>query len=664
MIRILTLISFLFLFSISLSAQIYDPVKWEFGYEAKGSNTYELIFTAIIDDNSHIYSMDIPSGGPIPTSFIFDTIPGLTLVEKPYEVTKPEEIFDKAFGLKIKTFTKRAEFRQKITSNTSDFIVTGLVNYMSCDNTRCSPPKDVEFSIKIGTPVLNNRVAGQALPSTYSDKGGLLKFFLLALLAGFAGVVTPCVFPMIPMTVVFFSRGTESRSRSIVKALAFGISIIIIYTTVGIIVSLTSAGAGFASTLSTHWVPNAIFFLLFIFFSVSFFGAFEIILPSAWVSRADSNVDRGGVFASFFMALTTVLVAFSCTGPIIGVLLVEAARGEVLRPAIGMFGFGLAFALPFTIFALFPSILNRLPKSGGWLNSIKVVLAFIMLAFSMKFLATIDSVYSLGILNREVFLAIWITIFSLLGFYLMGKIKFSHDSDIQHIGPFRLLIIITVFSFVIYLVTGLFGAPLKGISALLPEKKNSGIDISGIGSDNKQVVNTFALQPVVSELCSTPKYGDFLFMPLGLEGYFEYNQGLACAREKGKPVLFDFKGHACSNCKEMEARVWSDPRVLTRLKENFVIVALYADDRTKLPDNEWVESKVDGKIKKTMGKVNEDIEISKFMTNALPLYVITDQNGNALNSPMGTNFNVEEYIKWLDEGAGIFQNLPNLKVIP
>jgi thioredoxin-related protein len=305
--------------------------------------------------------------------------------------------------------------------------------------------------------------------------------------------------------------------------------------------------------------------------------------------------------------------------------------------------------------ALFPSVLNRLPKSGGWLNSIKVVLAFIMLAFSMKFLTTIDSVYSLGILNREIFLVIWITIFSLLGFYLLGKIKFSHDGDLSHIGLFRLIIIITVFSFVLYLVTGLFGAPLKGISAILPEKKNSGIDITGNGSDNKQVINAFALQPIVSELCSTPKFSEFLYMPLGLEGYFEYNQGLICAKEKGKPVLLYFKGHACSNCKVMEARVWSDPAVLRRLKENFVIISLYADDRTKLPENEWIVSKVDGKVKTTIGKVNEDIEISKFLTNALPLYIITDFNGNALNSPMVTNYNIEEYIKWLDEGVALFK---------
>ena len=470
---------------------------------------------------------------------------------------------------------------------------------------------------------------------------------------------------MIPMTVAFFSRETGSRAKSITNAIIFGLSIILIYSSIGIIVSLTSAGAGFANALSTHWIPNALFFLLFIVFSVSFFGAFEIILPSKWVSGADSLVDKGGILASFFMGLTTVLISFSCTGPIIGVLLVEAAGGEVLRPTVGMFGFGLAFALPFTIFALFPSILKNLPKSGGWLNSIKVVLAFIMLAFSLKFLLAIDSVYSLGLLNRTIFISIWIVIFGLLGLYLAGKIKFRYDSEVTHIGPFRLLLVIVVFTFVVYLIPGLFGAPLKAISSMLPAMETSASSPAEPSLNGVPELD-FApslLQPDV--LCSTPKYSEFLAMPLGLTGYFDYNQGLACAQQLNKPVILDFKGHTCSNCKVMEAKVWSDPRVLKRLKENFVIVSLFTDDRTKLPESEWVVSKVDGKVKKTLGQLNEDIEISLFKTNALPLYVITDYKGNALNNPMPTNYNVEEYIKWLDEGVANFknQNFPNLNVI-
>jgi thiol:disulfide interchange protein len=468
------------------------------------------------------------------------------------------------------------------------------------------------------------------------------------------------VFPMIPMTVAFFSQGSEDRNKAVFKALIFGISIVLIYSSLGIIVSLTSAGAGFANTLSTHWIPNAIFFALFIIFATSFFGAFEILLPNKWITSADSKVDKGGILAAFFMGLTTVIVSFSCTGPIIGALLVEAASGDVLRPTIGMVGFGIAFALPFTIFALFPSILARIPKSGGWLNSVKVVLGFIMLALSMKFLMTIDSVYSLRILSRNLFIAIWIVLFSFLGLYLMGKIKFSHDSDLPYIGTFRLFLIITVFSFVVYLIPGLFGAPLKGLSSFLPSQETSEFNLPKLISENRSYSGTPIQPATTSEICSQPKHNDIFEMPLGLKGYFDYKQGLACAKEQGKPVLLDFIGHACANCKRMEAKVWSDPEVLRRLSDNFVIIELYVDDRTQLPENEWLVSTIDGKQKKTIGKLNEDLEISKFKTNALPLYVIADYEGNPLNEPMPTNLNIEEYKKWLDEGVVLF-NTKNSK---
>lgn len=638
----------LILFTLNVSAQIYDPVTWDFRYEKKGKKQYELIFTVSIDVNSHIYSMDIPDGGPIPTSFRFDTVPGFKLDGKAFEVTKPLELKDEAFGFKIKTFSTKAEFRQKIKAMESSFTVTGSVNFMACNNATCSPPKDVDFSIKI-----TDNAPG-TVPEVPSSNRGLLKFFLISLLAGFAGVLTPCVFPMIPMTVAFFSQGSDNRAKSIIKALIFGISIVLIYSSLGIIVSLTSAGAGFANALSTHWIPNTLFFALFVIFATSFFGAFEIILPGKWSTSTDSKVDKGGMLAAFFMGLTTVIVSFSCTGPIVGALLVEAASGDVLRPTIGMIGFGVAFALPFTVFALFPSIMSRIPKSGGWLNSIKVVLGFIMLAFSMKFLMTIDSVYSLGILSRDLFLAIWIVLFTLLGFYLMGKIKFSHDSDLPFIGTFRLFLIIAVFSFVVYLIPGLFGSPLKGLSSFLPSQSTTELNIPKLISENSSNQGPAVQQATTSVLCSEPKYGDIFDMPLGLKGYFDYKQGLACAKEQGKPVLLDFKGHACANCKLMEARVWSDPEVLRRLKNNFVIVALYVDDRVQLAENEWIMSALDGKQKKTIGKVNEDLEISKFKTNALPLYVITDHDGNSVNKPMPTNLNVEEYKKWLDEGVAMF----------
>jgi len=655
--KLIVFIALIFI-AVSASSQIYDPVSWDFGFEKTADKQYELVFTATIDEHSHIYAMDIPEGGPIPTSISFDTVPGFILTGKPYEVTEPVELFDEAFGFKIKTFSTSAEFRQKISAVESSFIVTGVLNFMACNNATCSPPKDVEFSISIAgssedkVVVADNSDENQPLAPV--SKSGLLKFFLISLLAGFAGVLTPCVFPMIPMTVAFFSQGAENRSKAVLKALIFGASIVLIYSSLGIVVSLTSAGAGFANTLSTHWIPNLLFFALFVIFATSFFGAFEIVLPNKWASTADSKVDKGGIMAAFFMGLTTVIVSFSCTGPIVGALLVEAASGDVLRPTIGMIGFGAAFALPFTIFALFPSVMNRIPKSGGWLNSIKVVLGFLMVAFSMKFLLNFDNYFAIGLLSRDLFIAIWIVLFSLLGLYLAGKIKFSHDSDLPYIGTFRLFLIIAVFSFVIYLVPGLFGSPLKGLASFLPSQSTTEFNIQKMILESSSYTVFADPKAKTSTLCSEPKHNDIFDMPLGLKGYFNYKQGLACAKELGKPVLSDFKGHSCANCKVMEAKVWSDPEVLRRLRDNFVIIALYVDDRTQLDESEWIVSSIDGKQKKTIGKVNEDIEISRFKTNALPLYVITDHEGKPLNKPMPTNLNIEEYKKWLDEGVALF----------
>ena len=643
------------LLSINSKGQVNDPVAWNFGYEKKGGSAYEIIFNASIEDGWHIYSIDVPKNGPIATVFRFDSIPGVTFEGKPFEPVAAEEKFDEAFGFKIKTFSKNAQFRQKIVAKNMPVTIKGTLTYGACNNSTCTPPQDVDFTVEVGETVKQSVVLAPSTP--VSGSKGLLSFFLGSFLLGLLGVITPCVYPMIPMTVAFFSRGVENRSKAVMNAIVFGLSIVVIYTSPGLIISLTGAGAGFANTLSTHWLPNVIFFLLFVLFASSFFGAFEIVLPGKWSSSTDSRVDKGGILGAFFMALTTVIVSFSCTGPIVASLLVEASRGDVLRPTLGMFAFGLAFALPFTIFALFPAVLSKLPKSGGWLNSVKVVLAFLMLAFSMKFLMTIDSVYNLKILTRDIYLSVWIVIFTLTGLYLLGKIKFSHDSDVQHIGVFRLLLVIIVFSFVVYLIPGMFGSPLKGISSLLPSQGTSELNIPAmINSNGNRTIQVNDQAVAKSQLCSTPKFGDIFEMPLGLTGYYELKQGLSCAKEQGKPVFLDFKGHACANCKLMEAKVFSDPRVLERLRNKFVIIALYADDRTELPESEWVKSTIDGKLKKTIGKVNEDIEISMFGSNALPLYVITDYNGKPLNNPMPTNLNVDEYIKWLDEGYSKFKN--------
>lgn len=652
-----------------LQGQVLEPVTWSFGSEKTADNKFDIVMTADIDNGWHLYAMDIAEGGPIATSFTFEEPSGYTMDGKPVAIDKPEVKFDNSFGMDIGMHSVKAEFRQKITVTQYPATVKGFVTFMSCDDKQCLPPRDVEFSLVIrgdgaaaaspGNTMTAASVSDEPLqasgdaPAKKPGKG-FLKFFLLSMLAGFAGILTPCVFPMIPMTVAFFSQGAEKKGLAIAKALIFGLTIILLYSSLGIIVSLTSAGAGFANTLSTHWLPNILFFALFLVFAASFFGAFEIILPSKWVSSSDSKVDKGGVLAAFFLGLTTVLVSFSCTGPIVGALLVEAASGDVLRPTIGMFGFGLAFALPFTLFALFPSWMKKMPKSGGWLNSVKVVLGFIMLAFSLKFASNIDTVYSLGILSRDVYLAIWIVIFVLLGLYLMGKIKFENDSDVPHIGVFRLVLIIASFSFAVYLVPGLFGAPLTRISALLPPRATSGFNLMKMISDNRgggaAVTTTGG-----SAICGTPKYSDFLNFEYGLEGYFDLDEGLACAKQLNKPVLIDFKGHACANCKQMDARVWSDPEVQRRIRENFVLVGLYADDRTKLPANEVYMSEVDGKEKKTMGKKNEDIEISMFNTNTLPLYAIVDPFGKPLIETRGTDFDIQEFIDWLDRGVKAFR---------
>ena len=673
--KLITSFALLFiLFVLTMQAQVLEPVKWSFRSEKTADNKFDIVMTADIDDSWHLYAMDIAEGGPIATSFTFDEPAGYIMEGKPVAIDKPEVKFDNTFGMNIGMHSEKAEFRQKITVSQYPVTVKGFVTFMSCDDKQCLPPRDVEFEIKItrntsssvsakdsgAEPAIATAESGFKMQSVTPEtipqekpKRGLLKFFLISLLAGFAGVLTPCVFPMIPMTVAFFSQGTEKKGSATGKALIFGLSIILLYSSLGIIVSLTSAGAGFANTISTHWIPNLIFFLLFLVFAASFFGAFEIVMPARWVSSTDSKVDKGGALAAFFLGLTTVLVSFSCTGPIVGALLVEAASGDVLRPTTGMFGFGLAFALPFTLFALFPSWMKKMPKSGGWLNSVKVVLGFIMLAFSLKFASTIDTVYSLGILSRDIYLAIWIVIFILTGFYLMGKIKFAHDSDVQHIGVFRLVLIIASFSFAIYLVPGLFGAPLTRLSALLPPRETSGFNLMKAISSNRG--GGPAGVTAGQALCETPKYAGFLSFEYGLEGYFDLEQGLACAQKLNKPVLIDFKGHACANCKEMDARVWSDPEVQRRIREDFVLVGLYVDDRTKLPENEVFVSKIDGKEKRTIGKKNEDIEISMFNTNTLPLYAIVDPYGKPLVETRGTNFDIQTYIRWLDSGSGAYR---------
>jgi len=670
----------------TIFAQVENPVKWTFTTDNVEGQQAELVFKATIDYPWHLYSAHLPEGGPIPTKAFYDEADHYRLEEGIIEVTKAKVKFDEGFQMDVGTLSGKAEFRQKVKfSGSGTQTVSGEIEFQVCDDATCLPPKTVPFTFEVnlgdGTSeaaaettataettaavettepkdiaevaevgetseitVTEAQVAVAGVPALEDEKS-LWGFFWLAFGLGLLALLTPCVFPMIPMTVSFFMQGSEKKGRGIFRGLIFGISIMAIYTLLGVIVSVSNVGPNAANALSTHWIPNLIFFALFIVFAFSFFGMFELVLPSSWSNKADSQVDKGGLGAVFFLALTTVLVSFSCTGPIVGALLVEAAGGLALKPILGMFGFGLAFAIPFTLFAIFPSWLKGLPKSGGWLNAVKVVLGFIVLAFSMKFLLALDPTNK--ILTRELYLAVWMVLFSMMGMYFLGKIKFAHDSDLPHVSVPRLLLSVASFTFVIYLFLGLFGYELKTISPLLPPKSPNGLDLT-----QKAVYSGMPLAATdENEECTPVKYADMFHMPFGLKGFYDLEEGLACAKVSGKPVLIDFKGHFCSNCKKMEAAVWSDPEVLQSLREDYVIVALYTDDRTKLPEAEWYTSKVDDRVKKTIGQQNIDYEIAMFQTNTIPLYVKMDADGNVIGAPKGTDLDIQSYLSWLKAGT-------------
>ena len=443
------------------------------------------------------------------------------------------------------------------------------------------------------------------------------------------------------------------------QALLYGLSIIIIYTLIGSVLAVV-AGPNFANWLSTYWLPNILFFLIFVIFAFSFFGLFEITLPHWMVNKTDQEADKGGFLGPVFMALTLVLVSFSCTGPIVGTILVESAGGAVIKPIVGMFGFSLAFALPFTLFAFFPSWLSNLPKSGGWLNSIKVVLGFLELALALKFLSIADQTYHWHILNREVYLALWIVIFILMGFYLLGKLKFAHDSDVPFVTVPRLVMAIITFSFVVYLIPGMFGAPLKALSGYLPPRTTMDFDLNAVVRQNIQEFSSGPGTSAPTEICATPKYHNFLELPLGLKGYFDYDQAVACSKEQNKPIFIDFTGHGCVNCREMEANVWSDPKVLKILRNDYVILALYVDDKYKLPKDEWIKSTYDGKWKKTLGQKDADFQITKFRVNAQPFYVLMDNDGNVLTQPTAYDLNPDHFVKFLKTGLKNFKEQKSL----
>jgi len=688
----------IWLFALSLHgfAQMVNPVNWDYTVQKSDEGKAYLVFHADIDPGWHLYSQHFPSGGPIRTTFNFDSTKNYDLVGEPSEHPEPEEEYDETFGINVKHFSNKATFKQPVKVLTDQaFQISGNIEYQVCQEEKCvyfnpdfsfqipgglmaSVVKDSQSDEKLIEKQTDDREQSEAKPSDsskqtdadtaevqrdaslspaesqvgsrdMSDNRSLLGFFLISMVFGLAGILTPCVFPMIPMTVSFFMQGTKSRFNGIIKALIFGLSVIVLYSSVGIIVSLTSAGADFTTVLGTHWIPNLIFFLLFLTFAASFFGLFEIVLPSGLANKADKQVDKGGFVASFFMALTLVIVSFSCTGPIVGALLVKAVGGSVIEPTVGMFGFALGFGLPFTLLAIFPGWLKNMPKSGGWMNSVKVVLAFIILAFAFKFLSNIDQNYHLNILSRDLYLAIWITIFALMGLYLLGKIKLPHDSNLNHISVFRLIIAIASLSFAIYLVPGLFGANLSSISGLLPPPSAQKFDLTAVSTSQPPSASAG------NTMCEDPKYADFLHLPYNIQGYFAYEQGMNCAKELNKPALVYFTGHSCSNCKKMQAKVWSDPEVQQKLNQDYVLIALYIDDRTKLPESEWARSEYDGKIKKSIGKKNLAFEIDRFGVNTQPYYRVLSPDGQVIGESFGYTTNTRKFVDWLDRGVELHE---------
>ncbi len=651
-------LTIIFLGSSLLSfSQMVRPVTWTFSQSNLNNNEIELTLKAAIQPGWHLYGTKLPEGGPVKTSFNFkpDSL-NYKLVGDVSSLKPPLKEHDEVFNMNLEFYNSEVTFIQKVKILSSKpFDLKGSVEYQSCNNETCTlDDHDFVFQIK---GAVGSSVASATSESEKSPKHGLWWFLLFSFVAGLAAILTPCVFPMIPMTVSFFMNSSKSKLQARIQAVVYGGSIILIYTLIGTLVALT-LGADFANWISTHWIPNVLFFLVFVFFAFSFFGAFEIILPSSWGNATDRFSDKGGVSGAFFMALTLVLVSFSCTGPIVGALLVESAGGMVLKPIVGMLGFSLAFALPFTLFALFPQWLSNLPKSGGWLNSVKVVLGFIELALGLKFLSIADQTYHWRILDREIYLAFWIVIFTLMGFYLLGKLKFAHDSDSKHVTVPRLMLAILTFTFVVYLIPGMLGAPLKAISGYLPPMTSHDFDIRKIVREEVKL-GDFHTSAVANEpssaLCEKPKFADFLELPHGLEGYFDYQQGLACAKAQNKPLFIDFTGHGCVNCREMEANVWSDPRVLAMLKRDFVVVALYVDDKTTLPQSEWVTSSYDHKVKSTIGKKFADFQIAKFGVNAQPYYVLLDHKEQLLVKPTARDLNPEHFIEFLTKGLAEFK---------
>lgn len=680
------------LIALVAQAQILTPVKWKIKLDDKGgAPEKEIVFTATADKGWHLYDVNLPEGGPVSTSFTFETLNGAELIGQPVPSVKPTTVYDEQFAMNLRWYPGTVSFIQKLkVTDPAKFKVEGEVEFMACNDETCLPPDQIPFSfdkksihvdpalaanssttevdkedataIQPDTQVVAEEAselntpdpAAKETPATTSPKASdsltdspnlwspvidQLKSFgdatvsaadtswLFIFFAGFLGgliaLLTPCVWPMIPMTVSFFLKRTKDRKKAIRDAITYGLSIIVIYLVMGLLIT-GIFGASALNDLSTNAIFNILFFLLLVVFAVSFFGAFELVLPASWTSKLDSKADSTtGVLSIFFMSFTLVLVSFSCTGPIIGTLLVQAASmGTAVGPAIGMFGFALALSIPFSVFAIFPNMLQSMPKSGGWLNSVKVVLGFLELALALKFLSVADLAYGWRLLDREAFIVLWIVIFSLLGVYLLGKIKFSHDSEVKYVSVPRLFMAIISFAFAIYMVPGLWGAPLKAISAFAP--------------------------PLYTQ--------DFNLYKNEVHAAFDdYESGMAYAKKVNKPVMIDFSGFGCVNCRKMEASVWTDPKVKQMLENDYVLITLMVDDKTKLPQP--IEIQENGKTRKlkTIGDKWSYLQRSKFGSNAQPFYILLNDEGQPLGPSYAFNEDVSKYIQFLQNGLKEFK---------
>lgn len=672
------------LLALAVQAQILTPVKWNIKLEDSDSAEKTLVFSAKLDAGWHLYDMNLPEGGPISTSFSFENLKGAKAIGTPIASKEATTVFDEQFQMELRWFAGEVSFRQKIeVTDPKHLQVNGYVEYMACNDENCLPPEQEEFAFSAkdidvektlaaltpkestdnapqevtqDTVVTEPDVADEASaatpeyvpekePQVYQSADlwepviDELKAFgdatisaadtswLFIFFAGFAGgliaLLTPCVWPMIPMTVSFFLKRTKDRKKAIRDAITYGLSIIVIYLVLGLLIT-GIFGASALNDLSTNAIFNIIFFLLLVLFAISFFGAFELVLPASWTNKLDTKADSTtGIISIFFMSFTLVLVSFSCTGPIIGTLLVQAATmGAAIGPAVGMFGFALALSIPFSLFAIFPNLLQSMPKSGGWLNSVKVVLGFLELALALKFLSVADLAYGWRLLDRETFLVLWIVIFALLGCYLLGKLKFSHDSDLKYVSVPRLFMAIISFAFSIYMIPGLWGAPLKAISAFAP--------------------------PLYTQ--------DFNLYDNEVHAAFDdYEAGMAYAKQHNKPVMIDFSGYGCVNCRKMEASVWTDARVKDLLENDYVLITLMVDDKTKLPEPIRIQENGKTRTLRTIGDKWSYLQRSKFGANAQPFYILLDNEGKPLAPSYAFDEDVNKYIQFLERGLEEFK---------